>query len=140
MDFLFYILKIRQKAKKSKIKIMKKEIIYFTNINQSFTFYIGENENEQFEIMDIAKPNDIWFHAENGSSCHVILSLDENINLSKKEKHTILKRGALLCKMNTNRIKGIIEKNSFIYTNIENVKKTSIPGRVITENTKNILI
>jgi predicted ribosome quality control (RQC) complex YloA/Tae2 family protein len=119
---------------------MKKEIIYFTNINKSFTFYIGENEYEQFEMMDIAKPNDIWFHVENGSSCHVILSLDENINLSKKEKHTILKRGALLCKMNTNRIKSSTEKKTFIYTTVENVKKTSIPGRVITENIKNILI
>jgi len=115
-------------------------MIYFINLNKSFTFYIGENENEQFEIMDIAKPNDIWFHAETGSSCHVILSLDENINLSKKEKHTILKRGALLCKMNTNRIKSSTEKMAFHYTYIKNVKKTNKPGRVITENMKSILI
>ena len=119
---------------------MKKEIIYFPNINKSFIFYIGENENEHFDMIDIAKPNDIWFHVENGSSCHVILSLNENINLSKKEKHTILKRGALLCKMNTNSIKRSTEKLAFHYTYVKYVKKTNKLGCVIIENTKSIII
>jgi predicted ribosome quality control (RQC) complex YloA/Tae2 family protein len=119
---------------------MKTEIIYFTNINKSFKFIIGENKTEHFDIIDFAKPNDIWFHVKTGSSCHVILSLDENNKLTKKEKHIVLKRGALLCKMNSNRIKSLTENIIFIYTNIKYVKKTNKQGCVVTENVKDIII
>jgi predicted ribosome quality control (RQC) complex YloA/Tae2 family protein len=118
---------------------MKIEKIFFHNIQKSFTFYISENENEPFKMLDLAKPTDIWFHAENYSSCHVIVLIDVEL-LSKKEKQTIYKRSAFLCKFHTLKLRGITDKLSFIYTKIENIKRTNKPGCVITENTKWITI
>ena len=122
---------------------MKTETIFFKNIQKSFTFWISENEEEPFKMLDLAKPNDIWFHAEKESSCHVIVSLDKDaeIDLSKKEKNTILKRGAFLCKTHTNKLRCIPAKTlSFLYCKIENIRRTEKVGCVITEKTKTIII
>jgi len=118
---------------------MKTETIFFQNIQKSFTFYISENENEPFKMLDLVKPTDIWFHAEKHSSCHVIVLIDVEF-LSKKEKQTIYKRSAFLCKFHTLKLRFITDKLSFIYTKIENIKQTNKLGCVITENTKSITI
>jgi len=79
---------------------------------------------------------DLWFHAKDVSSCHVVCEVPDN--LSKKDMKYIIKVGALLCKSNTNNIKSI--KNiTIIYTFIKNVIKTEVPGCVVTTNTKNII-
>ena len=122
---------------------MKTETIFFKNIQKSFTFWISENEEEPFKMLDLAKPQDMWFHAEKYSSCHVIVSLDTDaeIDLSKKEKNTILKRGAFLCKTHTNKLRCIPAKTlSFLYCKIENIRRTEKAGQVITVNTKTIMI
>ena len=101
--------------------------------NKIITFYIGKNAKDNFDILDISKSNDIWFHAKDISSCHVVCELPEDID--KKEMRYIIKVGALLCKNNTNKLKGC--KNvEVIYTEIKNVTKTSIPGCVTTTNIK----
>ena len=122
---------------------MKTETIFFKNIQKSFTFWISENEGEPFKMLDLAKPPDIWFHAEKESSCHVIVSLDKDavIDLSKKERNTIIKRGAFLCKTHTNKLRSLPAKTvSFIYCKTENIRRTEKAGCVITENTKTIMI
>ena len=119
---------------------MKTETIYFQNIQKSFTFWISENEEEPFKMLDLAKPNDIWFHAEKESSCHVIVLIDDDF-LSKKEKTTICKRGAFLCKKNTLKLRCLPSKTvSFLYCKIGNIRRTEKAGCVITENTKTIMI
>lgn len=122
---------------------MKTETIYFQNIHKSFTFIISENENEPFKMLDLANPQDIWFHAEKESSCHVIVSLDKDseIDLSKKERNTIIKRGAFLCKTHTNKLRPHPAKTlSFLYCKIGNIRRTEKAGQVITQNTKTIMI
>ena len=115
---------------------MKKEIILIQEIKRKITFYIGKNKNENFEVIDNACNDDLWFHAKNISSCHVVCELPDDIN--KKELSYIIKVGALLCKNNTNKL--ISLKNvEIIYTKIENVTKTNIPGCVTTENTKTVI-
>lgn len=128
---------------KTKPNKMKTETIFFQNIQKSFTYMISENEGEPFKMLDLAKPRDIWFHAEKHSSCHVIVSLGEydDVDLSKKERNTIIKRGAFLCKVNTNKLRCLPAKTvSFLYCKIENIRRTQKAGCVITENTKNITI
>jgi len=122
---------------------MKTETIFFENIQKSFSFMISENEGEPFKMLDLAKPNDIWFHAEKESSCHVIVSLGEYdaVDLSKKEIKTIVKRGAFLCKKNTNKLRPLPAKTiSFLYCKIGNIRQTEKAGCVITQNTKTIII
>lgn len=122
---------------------MKTETIFFKNIQKSFTFWISENEDEPFKMLDLAKSHYIWFHAEKESSCHVIVCLDKDsdIDLSKKEIQTIVKRGCFLCKFHTLKLRCIPAKTlSFIYCKIENIQRTEKAGQVITQNTKIIII
>jgi predicted ribosome quality control (RQC) complex YloA/Tae2 family protein len=115
---------------------MKKEIVYFPQININIEYSIGKNDKDNFTIIDNSKPNDMWFHLDEHPSCHVIASLPEIID--KKEMKYIVKKGALLCKENS---KYKSEKDlPVIYTNIKNIIKTEKIGTVITSNTKLIKI
>ena len=71
---------------------------------------------ENFEVIDKCSQDDLWFHAKNISSCHVVCQLPEK--LSKKEMSYIIKVGALLCKNNTNKLK-ICKNVEIIYTYIK---------------------
>lgn len=122
---------------------MKIETIFFPNIQKTFIFRISENQEEPFPMLDVSNINDVWFHAEKESSCHVILSLGDydDMDLSKKEKNTLIKRGAFLCKQHTNKLRSLPSKTvSFLYTHVKNIKLTTKSGCVITENTKIITI
>jgi predicted ribosome quality control (RQC) complex YloA/Tae2 family protein len=116
---------------------MKTEILFIQGLNREITFYIGQNKNENFDVIDNGSPDDLWFHANDESSCHVVANVPNDI--SKKDKKYIIKAGALLCKNNTNKLKKI--KNvEFIYTQIKNIQKTIIPGCVTITNDKQIII
>jgi len=115
---------------------MKTENIFIEAIQREITFYIGKTQNENFEVIDKGSANDLWFHANNISSCHVVAIIPDNIG--KKELKYIIKVGALLCKNNTNKLKSI--KNvEIIYTQLLNIEKTNTPGCVLTKNTKIII-
>ena len=115
---------------------MKTENIFVNGLKREIVFHIGKNKDENFEVIDKGKLNDIWFHAKDISSCHVVCELPENIN--KKELKYIIKAGALLCKNNTNKLK-TMKNIEIIYTEIKNITKTEIKGCVLTENTKIIV-
>jgi predicted ribosome quality control (RQC) complex YloA/Tae2 family protein len=78
-------------------------------------------------VIDMGESTDYWFHANNVSSCHVVAKIPDDID--KRGLKTILKRGALLCKQNTNKLakNGNIE---IVYCPVKNVKKTDVPGLV----------
>ena len=115
---------------------MKIENIFIHALNKEITYYIGKKQKENFDVIDKGNINDLWFHATNISSCHVVCNVPEKI--SRKELQYIVKKGALLCKDNTNKLKNI--KNVEItYTYVKNITKTDIPGCVITQNTKTII-
>jgi predicted ribosome quality control (RQC) complex YloA/Tae2 family protein len=116
---------------------MKTKVLFVQGVNREITFYIGENQNENFDVIDLGKPHDIWFHANNISSCHVIAILPEDIE--KKDLRYIIKIGALLCKSNTNKLK-TLNNVEIIYSQIKNVVKTLVPGCVEILNKKLIKI
>ena len=112
---------------------MKVEIIFIEALKREITFHIGKNQDENFQVIDNGNPKDIWFHAKNISSCHVVCEIPEEIN--KNDLRYIIKVGALLCKNNTNKLKSI--KNvEIVYTFIRNITKTNVEGCFITKNTK----
>jgi predicted ribosome quality control (RQC) complex YloA/Tae2 family protein len=116
---------------------MKTETVYFSNLGLSIDYVIGQNANENFDIIDKANSNDLWFHAKDYSSAHVISTNIDTIN--KKNLKYIIKRGGLLCKQYTNKIKSM--KNvEVIWTDINNVSKTETLGTVNTHNTKTIIV
>ena len=108
---------------------MKTETVFIQGLKREIVFHIGKNKEDNFEVIDNGKSKDI-------SSCHVVCELPEDID--KKDMRYIIKTGALLCKNNTAKLKS--QKNvEVIYTQIQNVTKTKIPGCVLTENTKTIV-
>jgi predicted ribosome quality control (RQC) complex YloA/Tae2 family protein len=116
---------------------MKTETVFFPNIQKLIEFRIGKNAQDNFDIIDAADPDDLWFHVENQASCHVIANI-ANEDLNKKAIQTIIKRGALICKQNST-FKSV--KNlSIIYTKIKNVQKTDTVGSVILESSKTIQV
>jgi len=139
------------------IKVDMKRIVtrFIPNLKINLVFKIGKNAKNNFELIDEADKHDVWFHLKDVSSCHVIACLkniqytinDEKLpnfydidfdTLDKKDKQQIITQGALLCKQFSKLKSG---KNvEVIYTKIENVEKTNVPGSVLTKNTKVIIV
>ncbi len=116
---------------------MKIENIFIQPLKREIVYYIGKSKEDNFAVIDAGSNNDLWFHAANESSCHIVCELPEDID--KNETKYLIKVGALLCKNNTNKLKSK-QNVEFIYTQIKNVTKTNIEGCVQTTNTKSITI
>lgn len=139
----------------SKVDMKRVVTKYIPSLKLSVVYKIGANATNNFELIDEADKNDLWFHLKNESSCHVIAclknitytTLDDDMpnyydldfdDLDKKQKQQIIKQGALLCKQYS-RLKSM--KNvEIIYTKIENVEKTNIVGTVSTFKNKTSLV
>ena len=116
---------------------MKSENILIQPLKREITFYIGKSKEDNFAVIDAGNENDLWFHASNDSSCHIVCEVPDDVE--KSDMRYIIKMGAVLCKNNTNKLKG--QKNvEIIYTQIKNITKTAIAGCVQTTNTKTIII
>jgi hypothetical protein len=116
---------------------MKTESIFLEGLKREITFYIGKNKEENFEVIDMGSPDDLWFHANGEPSCHVVCAVPDDVT-DKKQLRYLIKAGALMCKNNTNKLKSL--KNvSIIYTEIKNIEKTDTPGCVIAKNEKSIV-
>lgn len=138
-------------------KVDMKRVVtkYIPSLQISVVYKIGIDAKNNFEIIDEADKNDIWFHVKGTSSCHVIAclknitytTLDDDMpnlydiefdKLNKKQKQQIIKQGALLCKQYS-RMKSI--KNvEIIYTKIEHVEKLDVIGSVLTYQEKTITV
>ncbi len=103
------------------------EEIYIPKIKVNIKFYIGKNATENFEIIDIGSDNDLWFHLNDCSSCHVI-GIINHLELNKKELRSIIIQGAIICKKYS-KYKSK-ENVNIIFTTLNNVVKTNIIGTV----------
>ena len=114
----------------------KVETIYLPKLKQNIEFVIGKNAKGNDEAISAADPEDIWFHLEGQSSCHVIAKVPED--LGRKERGYILRKGAELCKQNSREKSG---KNvEIVYAKIKNVLKTDVAGRVNVSDSGTIKI
>ena len=112
--------------------IMKELIIEGQN-DLLYTVWIGQNAQDNWDIISMADQNDMWFHVEGFPSSHVILRC-ANGTYDKR----ILNRCAVLCKEHSKQkdARNVI----IIYTEIKNITKGDKPGAVITKKTKKIKI
>ena len=117
---------------------MKTELKFISALNSSIEFKIGQNAQDNFDIIDESNPNDLWFHLYGESSCHVVASIDPEVKLDKKQKRQIITQGALLCKQNT-KYKSSKHVN-IIYSEIKNIEKTETVGKVQVHLQKSINI
>jgi predicted ribosome quality control (RQC) complex YloA/Tae2 family protein len=117
---------------------MKLIVKYIDSIKQNIEYYVGENAQDNFDIIDASEPDDIWFHMSNISSCHVVAKMPLNNKLNRKQIHKIIVQGAQLCKQHS-RLKS--QKDVQItYTKIRNVNKTDIVGSVMLVDFNTIII
>jgi len=116
---------------------MKHVSKYIDAIKTEITFVIGGNSQENFDIIDSAKEEDLWFHIGNNQpSEHIVASIPTN--LSKKQIGKIATQGAVLCKQYS---KYASQKNvAIIYTQVKDILKTEKVGCVIAQNQKTIII
>lgn len=106
----------------------------FPNIPIQIEYRVGCNARENTLLINESNANDIWFHAADHSSCHVIARMPQT-TLTKKQVNTIIKMGCVLCKQHTNKLKS--EKNiEFNYTKVKYISPTDVDGVVQTENLK----
>ena len=114
---------------------MKHIIHSFSNIPFAIEYHIGKNSRENTHILNLADRNDLWFHAKNYPSCHVIAHIPRTIKLTKKQRMTIIKMGCMLCKINTHSLINY-HKIGINYTEIKNIEKSEIDGTVHPHNLK----
>ena len=112
---------------------MKQEI--FQHKSVEYIIKIGENKQDNFDIIDMANLTDVWFHVNEIASCHVILKTDKKI---RDIPHQVVKRCAYLCKINSKA--KTLPKCEILYTTINNVTKTDIIGQVFVKNYKKISV
>lgn len=112
--------------------------IFIPAIKDEIEFYIGENAQDNFDIIDICKPIDLWFHIHKESSCHVIARMPVDIKYNRNQISKIITQGALCCKQHS---KTKSKQNVEIsYTRLINIVKTHVIGQVIMKEFKVILI
>lgn len=110
--------------------------IELTHNSEIYNIIVGENAQENWDIISDADSLDIWFHLENNPSPHVILKTNKT-KLADIDKKIIFLCGAE-CK-NRSKLKSV--KNTYvIYTEIKNVSKAEDIGSVYTKKTKRVCI
>jgi len=118
--------------------IMITKTIFIPAIKDEIEFYIGENAQDNFDIIDICKPIDLWFHVHKDSSCHVIAKMPVDIKYNRNQISKIITQGALCCKEHS---KMKSSKDVIIsYTRLINIVKTHVIGQVIMKEFKIITI
>lgn len=112
--------------------------IYIPAIKQELEFYIGENAQDNFDILDICKPDDIWFHLHKESSCHVIAVMPNDYKFNRIQMTKIITQGALCCKQHSKTKSN--RQVEICYTRVINIVKTHIIGQVIAKDQKIVII
>jgi len=101
-------------------------------------FLVGQNAQENHDLIDAADEEDLWFHVSEHPSCHVIGKIPEGVDLDKSELMKIVKQGAIICK-SFSKFKS--DKNVKIdYTRVKNVTKLKTPGSVSITDAKCLII
>ena len=120
---------------------MKTIEISVNNIpNQTLVYYIGQNKQENHDLINRSKPTDWWFHGVSISSCHVVADIPIDIYLNKKQLKTIIKHGAILCKKQMSNKLSSNEPQEIQYTQIKHVTNILPIGKVSVETSKIIRI
>lgn len=106
---------------------------------------IGQNKQDNWDLIDKSEPTDIWFHTSDYASAHIVLSIIQDLDQETPKQSIqinklpldLIKRCACICKANS---KGKSERKvEIIYAPISKIKKTNVVGEVITPNNAKIV-
>jgi len=117
---------------------MKTEFIKVSGIPDPIEFWIGSNAQDNFDMIDEAEQDDLWFHVNNESSGHVIARISNSTELNKKIINKIIIQGGVMCKKYSKcKSKHNLE---IVYTRIFDIVKTHSLGQVILRSSKVVTI
>ncbi len=116
---------------------MKLHEINLPGLVEPIAYKIGQNAHENTALVVEGQPSDLWFHIDGTSSAHVVVRLPSGID--RKQRGKIIKQGALLCKQHTAKMKGVKDV-PIVYTTLQFVEATDVPGSVLTTNTQIIRV
>ena len=105
--------------------IFVRMVLYFTSnvVTPPMMIYMGNDKNENEELIKWGFPEDVWFHVDKLSSAHVYLRLESGQNLDDIPS-AVLDDCAQLVKANS--IQGNKVNNlEIVYTMWSNLKKTA---------------
>jgi|UniRef100_A0A6C0IJY5 predicted ribosome quality control (RQC) complex YloA/Tae2 family protein len=112
--------------------------LFIPAISSEIEFYIGENAQDNFDMIDMCKPTDMWFHLHNASSSHVIANMPSDKNYNRRQISKIIIQGAKFCKEHS---KARSNKDTeIIYTRLVNIVKTQVVGQVNVGESKIVTI
>ena len=111
---------------------MIEKSVYFDRLGFAVQYFIGQNAKDNFDILDLASPDDWWFHVLNKPSCHVIAKLPGK--LDRHDLRFVKKQGAVLCRQHSSSSIADSSKEKIMYAKVKYVQKTDIVGQVHVEH------
>ena len=121
--------------------MISKTITYLDSASKNeiiFDICIGQNAQENWDLIGDSKQNSIWFHLDSGMpSPHVVLQIPADFKLKKIPKQVINKTAALCKEYSKYSLNRFV---TVIYTEIKNVSKGEKIGSVYTVKTSKIVI
>lgn len=109
---------------------MKEHKIVVDEHGTTLVLRVGMSQRENDTLVRQSQPHDIWFHLDNVSSPHMVLST-QGLDVPKRYLNYI---GTLFPEYK----KSLTNRYTVIYTNIQNVKTTNVAGTVIPSKVKKI--
>ena len=101
---------------------MKIETVFFPNCNLTIDYMIGLNAQDNFNVIDLGNPNDLWFHVSDLPSCHIIACISKEEKLTKKE---LIKSHLLNSSLINVKQKELID-DGFVYKHNKKIKLTRL--------------
>ena len=126
------LIKVQKQSSKNK---KPTEISFKRYDIDGFTVRVGRNNLENDKVTFTAKPNDIWLHAKDYHSTHVVIETN-----GKSVPENVILKCAQICAYYSKGREG--GKTEVVYTPKKNVKKPSgaKPGFCVYENYKSVVV
>ena len=111
---------------------------------ENVEYVIGENDNDNWKIIDNAEGRQIWMHLKDFPSPHIIIKKDiDDLRLEAELNglssfHNYLNYGARICKQKASPKYRCMRNLTVIYTEVKNITKGRKPGEVFTKETMEI--
>lgn len=109
---------------------MKLHEIVVEELGVTLLLRVGRSQKENDTLLRHSEPHDIWFHLDNVSSPHMVLST-QGLDVPKRYLHYI---GTLFPDYKS----AMQRRYTVIYTRVHCVKLTKVPGTVIPSKIQKI--
>jgi len=103
--------------------------------HEGYTIRIGQNQQENADLVESSDPDDIWIHVANGPSAHGVISNPTG----KKVNPKVIKRICCLMKSGSEKYKRV-NKLEFSVTKIKNLQPTDNVASFIVSECKTVTI